>query len=296
MTVTQSPLFKLLCMTILFITLNGCSLFGKDDERSKTKGYTESQLYERIQGLLDDDLYGLAVENLQLLESRFPFGVYAQQAQLEIIYAYYRSGDEGAAVASAERFIRLHPRHPDVDYAYYMKGLANYSLKPGFFSRFIDIDRAARDVGPARRSFSEFQEFLQFFPESQYAADARVRMIHIKQTLARHELLVANYYIERQAYLAAINRAKQVLETYQKTSALPDALATLAYCYSRLELHEQSQEYVELLKLNAPNHFALDADGSFVYDERFDPNKKSSINRLSYGLLDAPKAPQFVSD
>ena len=142
-----------------------------------------------MQSLLDKESFDLAVKNLQLLESRFPFGTYAEQSQLEIIYAYYRNNEEDSAIAAAERFIRLHANHPEVDYAWYMRGLANYSLKPGLLSRFYQSDKAQRDVASAERSFREFERFIQRYPDSLYAADARARMLYIKYVLARHELL-----------------------------------------------------------------------------------------------------------
>ncbi|MBT8139630.1 MAG: outer membrane protein assembly factor BamD [Gammaproteobacteria bacterium] len=288
-------LLLLLCLLQL---LPGCGIFGgdkKDEERSKTDRLTETELYERVQKMLDQENYELAVRNLQLLESRFPFGSYAEQAQLEIIYAYHQSGDDDAAVASAERFLRLHPTHPDADYAWYMKGLSNYSLQPGLLSRFYRSDAAAKDVEPARRSFSDFAQFLYRYPESPYAADARARMVHIKHVLARHELLVANYYIKRHAYVAAIKRAQTVLEQYPQTEATADALALLAYAFQRLGLDQQAQNNIALLKLNYPEHAMLDENGAFVFDKSFDPDKRSILNRLSYGLLDAPRSPRFDS-
>ncbi|MGB5324686.1 MAG: outer membrane protein assembly factor BamD [Pseudomonadales bacterium] len=285
-------------MAVVLLVLSGCGIFGggeKDEERKKTDALTETQLYERVQKLLDEKSYDLAVRNLQLLESRFPFGSYAEQSQLEIIYAYYQSGEEDAAVASAERFLRLHPNHPDVDYAWYMKGLANYSLHPGLLSRFYQTDHAARDVEPARVSFRDFAQFIYRYPDSPYAADARVRMVHIKHVLARHELLVANYYLKRHAYVAAINRAQDVIEEYPRSDSTGDALALLVYAYQRLGLDESAKKNVDLLKLNFPDHAMLDDNGEFIYDESFDPDKRSVLNRLSYGLLDAPRAPRFDS-
>lgn len=280
-------------MIILLVDLAGCSIFRDDDEREKTRILTEGQLYERIQEMLDDKTYDLAVENLQLLESRFPFGVYAEQAQLEIIYAYYKSGEEAAAVASADRFLQLHPDHPDADYAWYMKGLANYTLKPGLLSRFYKVDYAAKDIEPARLSFFEFQNFVRFFPNSPYAADARVRMINIKHALARHEVIVANYYIKRRSYSAAISRAKIVIEEYQRSDAIADAMAVLAYCYDRIHLNDLALQYVDLLKINFPDHTSLNSEGEFRYGKDYDPERRSLVNRLSIGLLDAPRAPVF---
>lgn len=287
-----------LLITMIFM-LAGCSIFGggkdKDEEREKARLLSEQQLYNRVQDLLDDESFELAVKNLQLLESRFPFGVYADQSQLEIVYAYYRNSDEEASIAAADRFLRLHPDHPDADYAWYMKGLANYSLKPGLLSRFRQTDYAARDVESARRSFREFQEFLRRFPDSSYAADARIRMVHIKHVLARHEIIVANYYVKRRAYTAAINRAKDVIESYQKTEAVGDALALLVYCYHKLELPTLSADNLTVLKANFPTHSSLDDNGEYKYAGGFDAEKRSMINRVSFGLLDAPRAPKFDS-
>jgi outer membrane protein assembly factor BamD len=281
----------------LIVLLAGCSIFGDkdktDEEREKARLLSEQQLYERVQEYLDDEKFDLAVKNLQLLESRFPFGVYADQSQLEIVYAYYRNNDEDAAIAAADRFLRLHPRHPDADYAWYMKGLANYSLAPGLLSRFYEADQSARDVASARRSFREFQEFLRRYPDSVYAADARVRMVNIKDVLARHELVVANYYVKRRAYTAAINRAKAVVEQYQKTEAVADAFALLVFSYHRLGLADLVDDNLAVLQANFPNHPSLDANGDYRYDADFDLNRRSWLNRLSLGLIDAPRAPIF---
>jgi outer membrane protein assembly factor BamD len=279
------------------VLLSGCSLGGKkkDAEREKTEQLTETQLYDRVQELLDDERYQLAVKNLQLLESRFPFGTYAEQAQLEIIYAYYRNFQEDAAIAAAERFLRLHPNHENADYAWYMKGLANYSLEPGVLGRFYDRDFGARDVEPARQSFREFQEFLRLFPDSPYAADARVRMIHIRHILARHEVHIANYYVKRRAFVAAIRRAQEVLNRYQQTDAVADALAALTYCYEQLGMADQMQKNLSVLALNYPQHPSLDKHGNFRYtDDAWNPHH-SVVDRLTLGLFDAPRIPQFDS-
>lgn len=292
--------FTVLAAVLALLTvLGGCSLFGggkdKDEEREKARLLSEQQLYDRVQDLLDDESFDLAVKNLQLLESRFPFGIYAEQSQLEIIYAYYRNGDEDASIAAADRFLRLHPAHPDADYAWYMKGLANYSLKPGLLSRFYDTDYAARDVESARRSFREFQEFLRRYPDSPYAADARVRMVHIKHVLARHELVVANYYVKRRAYSAAISRARDVIENYQNSDAVADAFALLVYCYYEMDLPELAESNLAVLQTNFPEHPALDQSGEYKYAENFDRDRRSLLNRVSFGLIDAPRAPVFDS-
>lgn len=279
----------------LALLLGGCSLFGgPDDEREKTKELAEQELYERAQELLDSGIYDLAIENLQLLESRFPFGRYATQSQLEIIYAYYQGSEEGAAVAAAERFLRLHPSHSHADYAWYMKALANYSLKPGVLSRFVETDYSARDIEPARKSFNDFQQFLSRYPNSVYAADARVRMIHTKHALARHEMHVANYYVSRRAFQAAINRAQNVLQQYQGVDSAGDALALIAYCYQQLEEEELANKQLVVLRANYPQHPSLDDNGDYLYTG-YDQSHRSFLNRISLGFIDAPRAPVFDS-
>ena len=200
------PLAAILLLTVV-MGLAGCA---SDSETPQE--FTEKDLYDTAQQNLDDENFSLAVRNLQLLEARYPFGPYAEQAQLEIIYGYYRSFEPEAAVAAAERFIRLHPQHPNVDYAYYMKGLANYAQGDGFLDRFLPTDTTQRDPGPALASFEDFRQLLFRFPDSPYASDAKARMLYLRNRLARYEINVANYYFKRGAYLAATNRGRYVLE------------------------------------------------------------------------------------
>tara|TARA_B100000767_G_scaffold247948_1_gene248480 strand:+ start:1070 stop:1960 length:891 start_codon:yes stop_codon:yes gene_type:complete len=286
-------------LSMLLITmLMSCSIFGdkdKDEERENSRALTEKQLYERVQVLLSQESFDLAVKNLQLLESRFPFGTYAEQSQLEIIYAYYRNNDEDSAIASAERFIRLHSSHSDADYAWYMRGLANYSLKPGLLSRFYQSDKAQRDVASAERSFREFEQFIQRYPDSLYAADARARMIYIKYVLARHELVVANYYVKRKAYTAAINRARTVIENFQGSASTADALALLVFCYQQMDLQTLAETNLLVLRDNFPNHPSFDQNGNYMYGDNYELDKRSRLNRYSLGLLDTPRAPVFDS-
>src|SRR5690606_33751595 len=198
----------------------------------------EPDLYRAAQRHLKSDNFELAVKDLQLLESRFPFGPYAEQAQLELIYAQFRSGQSDAAIASAQRFIRLHPQHPHVDYAFYMQGLANYEEGTGVLQRFLPTDMTQRDPGRALQSFEDFRQLLNRYPDSEYAADARARMTFLRARLARYEVNVANYYFRRKAYLAAANRGRYVIENYQRTEAVPDALAVMVQAYRLLQLPE----------------------------------------------------------
>jgi len=235
------------------------------------------------------------VRGLQLLESRYPFGKYAEQAQLELIYAHYQAYEHEAAVEAADRFIRLHPQNPNVDYAYYMKGLAAYSVDQDIFDRFIPTEYAERDTSHAKEAFGEFSQLVARFPASPYAADARARMVYLRNMLARHEIMVANYYFRRGAYLAATNRGTFVVENFQQTPAVADGLAVMAQGYILLGYEDLARDTIAVLALNYPDHSSLDRNGEFQSAYTLDGLQRSWINRLSFGLFDPPEAPQFGS-
>ena len=169
----------------------------------------------------------LAIEQLELLEARFPFGRFAEQAQLELIYAHYLIQDMDSARANADRFIRLHPAHPNVDYAYYLRALSAYKFKDGLLDRLFSANPASRDMAPLRESYSELALLLNEFPDSQYASDARQRMLQLRELLARSEIFAADYYLRRGAYVAAANRGAYVIDNYPDTVARADALARM---------------------------------------------------------------------
>ena len=250
-------------------------------------------MYEDAQRYLRNGNFDLAVKSLQLLESRYPFGKYAEQAQLELIYAHYNAFEHEAAVEAADRFIRLHPQHPSVDYAFYMKGLAAYSAKQDLFTRFLPTDPSKRDMGYAREAFAEFAQLLSRYPNSPYAADAQARMVALRNQLARYEINVANYYFRRGAYLAAANRGRYVVENYQRTPAVADGLAVMAQGYILLGMDDLAKDSIDVLALNYPEHPAVDADGQFVSSYTLDGQQRSWINRASFGLFDPPQPPQF---
>lgn len=285
-----------LILTISLLTA-GCSWLGFDDEEEgpDTKGYTEKEFYEVIQRSLNASNWSVAIQNLEALEAQFPFGDYAEQAQLELIYAHYKTADYEATMAAADRFIRLHPQHPNVDYAYYMKGLASYSQSKDFFSSFLPIDQTRRDPGLARNSFATFNELLTRYPDSSYAPDARKRLVHLRNILARQEIHIANYYFKRGAYLAAANRGRYVVENYQMTPAVPDGLAVMAQAYHLLGLTELSQDAVELLAANYPDYPSLDKNGAFKFQEDVSGENRSLLNKVTFGLADTSKPPGFDS-
>jgi outer membrane protein assembly factor BamD len=255
----------------------------------------EQQIYEEAQRYLRNKNWNLAVRSLQVLESRYPFGKYAEQSQLEIIYAHYNGYEHDAAVEAAERFIRLHPAHPNVDYAYYMKGLAAFAGNDDIFSRFLPTDESERDVSQAKEAFAEFNQLVSRFPDSPYAPDARARMVHRRNLLARHEILVANYYFRRGAYMAATNRGRYVVENFQRTPAVADGLAVMAQGYILLDLEDLAKDTIDILAMNYPEHPNLDKNGEFKSVYTLDGLQRNWINKASFGLFFPPTPPQFDS-
>ncbi|MYD96032.1 MAG: outer membrane protein assembly factor BamD [Gammaproteobacteria bacterium] len=274
------------------LAITGCAWFGggDEDEQEIPEG-SQQTLYEEAQRSLRSGNYASGILRLQRLEARFPFGDYAEQAQLEIIHAHYMLSDEDAARAAAERFIRLHPQHPNVDYAYYMRGLIALAKGRGVFTRIFGTDLALRDVTHLKQAFTDFGDFVTLFPDSEYATDARLRMIYLRDVLARAELKVATYYLGRRAYIGAANRARYIVENFSQTSAAPDALAVLVEANWQLGLHEAADDALQVLALNFPDFHAFDDDGRLVLDEVIGDRERSLLNLVSLGLLGRPKLP-----
>ena len=237
----------------------------------------------------------MAITNLQLLESQFPFGKYAEQAQLELIYAQFKSADYESSIASADRFIRLHPQHPNVDYAFYVKGLSEISQSSGFFDSFLPTDNSMRDIGTARNAFGTLSELLNRFPNSPYSPDARKRLVNLRNQLARAEIHAANYYFSRGAFLAAANRGRFVVENFQQTPAVPDGLAVMAQGYKMLGMEGLSDNAIEVLAANYPEHPSLDEAGAFDFDKRLVGNSDSFLGKITFGLIDRLQPPAFDS-
>lgn len=242
---------KILATLALFSLLSACSWFGGD---KVAPDVPEQQLYDEALSALEADNYSLAVEKLQLLEARYPFGRYSEQAQLELIYAYFRNYEPESARAAADRFVRLHPNHDNIDYAYYLKGLTAFEEDRSFFEKYLPIDVSQRDPGAALESFESFSTLLNRYPQSEYAPDAQKRMQYLKNRLATYEIHVASYYMRRQAWVAAANRGRYVVENLQETPAVPDALAIMAEAYTELNMHDLANNALEVLKLNYPEY------------------------------------------
>ncbi len=277
---------------LLALTLiTGCASNDKIDESK-----SEKELYETAEKSIRSSNYPNAIKHLQALETRYPFGPYAEQAQLELIYAYYRNYDLEEAHAAADRFIQLHPQHPHVDYAYYLKGLSSFSEGKGIFERFMPTDMTRRDPGPARESFAEFSQLLNRYPHSAYAPDARVRMIYLRNLLARYEIHVANYYFKRKAYLAAANRGRNVVENYPGSPAVADGLAVMVQGYNLLGMNDLASDALKVLVANYPQHPSLDSEGNFLSSYTVTDPEPSWTNRLTLGLFDRHELPEFNYD
>lgn len=243
---------KKIIIAFFIIGLSGCSYF--QDKGDETEKWPAERLYAEARSALDSGSYDQAVELYEKLEARFPFGTYGQQAILDLAYAYYKNDEPDAAVSTAERFIKLYPQNIHVDYAYYLKGLANFQRGKGFTERVLPIDESQRDPGSSLQAFQDFSELVKRYPDSQYAEDAKLRMTHLRNILAQHEIHVAQYYMRRGAFVAAANRARYVVEKYARTPSIPDALVIMAKAYKVMELNELSEDAVRVLELNYPNH------------------------------------------
>ncbi|GLU37650.1 outer membrane protein assembly factor BamD [Pseudomonas citronellolis] len=276
---------KHLLLIATLVLVSACSSKGdKVDEN-----LSESQLYQQAQEDLGNNSYTNAINKLKALESRYPFGRYAEQAQLELIYANYKNAEPEAARSAAERFIRLHPQHPNVDYAYYMKGLASFDQDRGLMARFLPLDLTKRDPGAARDSFNEFAQLTSRFPNSRYAPDAKARMVYLRNLLAAYEVHVGHYYLKRKAYVAAANRGRYVVENFQETPAVGDGLAIMTEAYQRLGLNDLADSSLQTLKLNYPDNPSL-KDGQFVPRED-DDSSRSWLAKATLGLIDSNTAP-----
>ncbi|MDR5903173.1 MULTISPECIES: outer membrane protein assembly factor BamD [Halomonas] len=277
MRVSNTPV-RFAALLLATSLLTGCSLFGggsdasSDEAASSTQASPsqraaeeeveyanlgERELYEEARDSLDRGNFTAAISRLEALDTRFPFGGHAEQAQLELIYAYYETGNWEATRAAANRFIRLHPSHPQADYALYMRGLAAWQAGRFSLERLKLIDISKRDLGASRDAYSDFRELARLYPNSQYAPDARQRIVYLRNLLSRHELHVADYYMRRGAYLAAVERGRWVIEHYPQSEATRDALAVMVEGYLGLEMRDRARETLRVLIDNAPDHEQL---------------------------------------
>jgi len=252
---SHSPL-KLFLLTIFCITLNACSLLdavSPENNADEQAGWSAADFYQQAKAELDSENYGKAIELYEALESRYPFGSYAQQAQIDLAFSYYKNDEPESAIATANRFIRIHPRHKSIDYIYYLKGLINFNRGIGLLERFLPTDKSQRDPGAAIESLDDFASLIRRFPNSQYVADSKQRIISLQSNLALHDLNVAKYYMKRKAYIAVINRTKHIIEAYPKTTAVPRALQLMVRAYQQIGMNDLAADAQRIYDLNYPN-------------------------------------------
>jgi outer membrane protein assembly factor BamD len=274
---------------LLLIAIVGLTAACSSNKEVVDENLSEVELYQQAQTDLDNHSYTSATAKLKALESRYPFGRYADQAQLELIYANYKNAEPEAAKSAAERFIRLHPQHPNVDYAYYLKGLTSFDQDRGIVARFLPLDMTRRDPGAARDSYNEFAQLTSRYPSSRYAPDAKQRMIYLRNLLAAYEIHVAHYYITRQAYVAAANRGRYVVENFQETPAVGDGLAVMTEAYQHLHLDDLADTSLQTLKYNYPDHPSL-KDGQFV-PLKEEADNRSWLSKATLGLIEGDDTP-----
>lgn len=239
-----------LACTLLALAVAGCAIFKANPEPKKN--WSAEQYYKAAKEEFDNGNWAGATKLYEELESKFPYGRYAQQAEIEVAYSYYKQADNAQAISAVDKFIKLHPNHPNVDYALYLKGLANFKEDLGPLSRYVTQDLADRDPKAARESFESFRELVTRFPDSRYAGDSRERMAYLTEALARHEANVARYYLARGAYLAAVNRAQEVIVQFPSSPSRRGALDVMIEAYDRMGMTKLRDDAKRVLVLNYP--------------------------------------------
>ncbi|MBL0711727.1 MAG: outer membrane protein assembly factor BamD [Colwellia sp.] len=236
----------------LVLILSGCS--SSEPELDKVPDKSAQALFVDARTALDNGLYQKAIQILSTIDSRFPFGPISHQVQLDLIYAYYKTGDAAQGIALADRFLRLNPNNPNIDYVYYMRALINISTEDNLFQDMAGIDRADRDPTASRDAFNDFKRIITHYPNSKYAADARQRMISIKSRLAKYEIAIAKFYFKREAYASAANRGRYVVEYFSPSPEVELALEIMIKSYDKLGLADLKKNALQVLAANYPNN------------------------------------------
>jgi outer membrane protein assembly factor BamD len=253
---------RLFLFVALALSLGGCKTIGGwfGDAQEETETLPVEQLYAKSKDYQMEGSHSRAIRYYQRLVARFPFGPYSEQSQLELVYSQYKTGKFEDATNGIDRFIRTYPRHPHIDYAYYLKALINFDRESGWLKRLARIDMSQRDLSSPTVSFNDFNEVIRRYPNSRYAADARQRMVYLRNVLARHDLVVGLYYYRRGAWVSAANRGKYVLETYPQSEYDGDAIALMAASYGQLGEDTLSADAKRVLQQNYPEHPYLSGD------------------------------------
>jgi outer membrane protein assembly factor BamD len=226
-----------------------CASGPAEDE---TAGWSAQRLYGEAKDAMAGKEWNKAVKYFEKLEARYPYGRYAQQAQLEVAYAHWKDNERASAIAAADRFIKLYPNHPHVDYAWYLKGLINFNELTGFLTWLTSPDMTDRDPKSTREAFEAFREVVTRFPQSRYAEDSAARMRYLVNALASHEVHVARYYMRRSAYLAAANRAQYAIQNYPQSPAVEEAMFILIKAYEALKMPQLRDDAERVMRKNFP--------------------------------------------
>jgi len=241
---------KLTLILLLALLLSACSSTSEIDP---FENFTAQEIYDQGHEELADGSFKDSSETFQALEAHFPYGEYTKQGQLEVIYSYYKADDSPAALAAADRYIRLYPRSEQLDYAYYMKGLIKFNESNGLLTSILPLDPSKRDVTAYKESYHYFSDLVRRYPNSPYAPDARQRMVYLRNQFAQSEYFMADYYYRRSAYLAAANRASDVVKHYDESTEMPQALIMVIKAYEKLGLQKLADDTKRILALNYPD-------------------------------------------
>ncbi|MEJ1960455.1 MAG: outer membrane protein assembly factor BamD [Gammaproteobacteria bacterium] len=235
-----------IALITVLLALSGC----KSNRERALQRQGPEKLYQTARQQLRSYDFNTAIKTYEALTARFPFTNEARQSRLDLIYAYYKAGESESAIDAAETFVRENPTHPRVDYAWYVKGLVDFERTPNILERVFRVDLSERPPTTARKSFTAFKTVVEQYPKSEYAYDARKRMVYLRNRLAAYEVHVAEYYLRRGAYVAAAQRAKGAVEQYDGAPAIREALAILIESYDRMELKELAEQSRTVYRAN----------------------------------------------
>jgi outer membrane protein assembly factor BamD len=249
--IKRKNLFTTIAAILLALTLPACTSV-EDEQREIIENQGATALYKQAKNSMDTGNFSAAAQILSSIDSKFPFGPLSHQVQLDLIYSHYKTGDVEQTLATVDRFIRLNPNHSDVEYAIYMRGVINMEQDSNLFQSLLGVDRSDRDPSKSKEAFEDFRRLIEKHPDSKYASDAKQRMLHIKNRLAKYEIEVARFYMRREAWIAAANRGRYVLEYFGDTEQVQPALEIMVSSYNQLGLDELKNNAVKILRLNYP--------------------------------------------
>jgi outer membrane protein assembly factor BamD len=244
---------------IAALLVAGCSTKEPPDP---TLSWSPERLYADARDDMEGGRWDAAIKTLEKVESRYPFGRWAQQAQIDTAYAHYRQGDRALALAATDRFLKLYPNHDSLDYVYYLRGLINFNEQQGWIARLGGQDLSERDLKAARDAFDAFKQVVTRFPASRYAADSEARMKYLVNAMASGEVHIARYYFRSGAYVAAVNRAQNAIRSYPQAPAIEEALYILMASQDRLGLADLRDDTRRVLERNFPNSPWLAGSGA----------------------------------